>query len=85
MNRVIELLEENHQILKSLRRTQRASRFFNILKWVVIIGSSFGLYYYFQDQIEAVVELNKKIWDIVGGAKGTINALNQALENIPRQ
>ena len=42
------LSRENNNILRQLRGALRWGRFYSILKWVLVIGSTLGAYYYLQ-------------------------------------
>lgn len=48
LEEVAALARENHQILKRMQRARRWSRFFWLLKWLIIIGVTVWLYYYLQ-------------------------------------
>ena len=52
LDELLELTRENNKILSGMRRTQRWSSFFSIVYWAVILGSIFGVYYYFQPTIQ---------------------------------
>ncbi len=52
IDELLELTRENNQILRSMRRTQRWSSFFTFVYWAIILGSIFGVYYYFQPTIQ---------------------------------
>jgi membrane protein required for beta-lactamase induction len=52
MNELLEITRENNKILRSMRRTQRWSSFFAFMYWMIILGSIFGTYYYFQPAIQ---------------------------------
>ena len=52
IDELLELTRENNKILRSMRRTQRWSSFFTFVYWAIILGSIFGVYYYFQPTIQ---------------------------------
>lgn len=52
MEELLELTRENNKILHGMRRTQRWSSFFTFAYWMIILGSIFGVYYYFQPTIK---------------------------------
>lgn len=58
-----KLTEENNQIVKSLRRLQRWASFWSVFRWVLIIGSALGAYYYLQPYIDQVWELYNALPD----------------------
>ncbi len=46
------LSEENNRILKKIRRASLVSTIVRLSYWVIIIGLSFGAYYFIQPYIE---------------------------------
>ena len=56
MEELLEMTRENNKILRSMRRTQRWSSFFAFMYWMIILGSIFGTYYYFQPTIQKYVK-----------------------------
>lgn len=48
------LLEKNNKILKTIQSTMRTRTVFSIIYWMIIIGSMFGLYYYFQPVLTSI-------------------------------
>ena len=42
------LNQENNRLLKSIARSTRWGMVFSSIKWIVVIGSIFGAYYYFE-------------------------------------
>jgi hypothetical protein len=51
----IELNKENNDMLKSMSRSARWSLIFSVIKWMVILGSAFGVYYYFGQFFESMI------------------------------
>jgi len=52
LDELLEITHENNKILRSMRRAQRWSSFFTFVYWTIILGSIFGVYYYFQPTIQ---------------------------------
>jgi len=79
VHETLELAQENNRILRSIQRARLWGIAFNVLKWVIIIGSSIGLYYYFEPQINSLMDA----WDMAAGmiesTKSQLNAINSAL------
>ena len=75
LKRSIALAEENNDILRGIQSSMRLSRFMSILYWVVIIGASFGAYYFIQPYID-------QIMGAYGGAKSQINDVNNTINSI---
>jgi len=79
LSQTLELAEENNHMLHAMRRAQRFAAFISVLKWLIIIGSTVGFYYYFQPQIQTLVQLNSDIWNTIGSARDTLQNFNQQL------
>lgn len=56
LRKTLELAEENNRILKNLQSTARWSRFFFFVKWLIIIGLTFGTYYFIQPYLDQIME-----------------------------
>jgi hypothetical protein len=63
--RALELSEENNQLLKKLVRHARWSRFIRIAYWLIIIGASVGVFYFFQPYIDQLISTYRSINDAV--------------------
>jgi len=48
----LELAKENQEMLKKMRRGQFIGNIARIFYWVIIIGASFGAYYFIQPYID---------------------------------
>jgi len=57
----IELSKESLKILKKINRGRIFSNIFTTLKWVVIIGVSFGAYYYIEPFLSGYVGTLKSL------------------------
>ncbi|MFZ2523305.1 MAG: hypothetical protein WAW92_02865 [Minisyncoccia bacterium] len=75
LKRAIALAEENNDILRSMQRSMRLSRFMSALYWIFIIGSAIGAYYLVQPYIKAVTEA-------YGGASSNINSILENFKNL---
>ena len=51
----LDLSLENNRLLKKMVFSQRLSNFISIAKWVIIIGSAFGIYYYLGPALESLI------------------------------
>lgn len=80
LKRSIALAEENNDILRSIQRSMRLSRFISILYWVFIIGSAVGAYYLIQPYIEQLTSIYGGAKNGLGGGvsnlKGLLDSLN---------
>jgi hypothetical protein len=52
LERTYKMVEENNNILLSIRRNARIGTAMKFIYWAVIIGLSFGAYYFIQPYIE---------------------------------
>jgi len=48
----LETSQESLKILKKINRGRIVGNFFSFVKWVIIIGTAFGAYYYLQPYID---------------------------------
>lgn len=85
LDEVLELARENNKMLRSMRRTQRLSSFFRLLYWAIILGSVFGVYYYFEPTIKKYMKAMQTSIEIIQkfeGAAGTVPADVNTLKNL---
>lgn len=85
LEELLELTRENNQILRSMRRTQRWSSFFTFVYWMIILGSIFGVYYYFQPTIQKylrTMQTSVSILEKFEGQAGTIPTDLEAVKNL---
>ena len=76
MDELLNLTRENNKILRSMRSSQRWSSFFRFAYWLIILGSIFGVYYYFQPTIQ-------KYWNTVQTSIGILQNFQNAAGTIP--
>lgn len=72
LERTYKLSEENNEILRSIRRSNRWSMALRIAYWAVILILSFGAYYLIQPYLTAITGGS------VGGIQGLENDVNNA-------
>jgi len=85
MNELLELSRENNKMLRALRRSQRVSSILTVLYWAVILGSIFGVYYYFQPTIQKYTKTIKSSFDFLQSIEGKAGAIPtdvQTLKNL---
>jgi len=69
LDRIANQVDENNTILRGIRRVQRFTTVYRILYWVLIIGLSFGAFYFIQPYVNM----------LKGVASGNLDqALNQS-------
>lgn len=61
--RVAVLSEENNQILRGIRRSNRWGSFFKLLYWLIILGISYGAYVYVQPYVDQLMKAYTGITD----------------------
>jgi hypothetical protein len=72
LERTYKIVEENNAILRGIRRANRWGIAVKVFYWVVIIGVTFGAFYFLQPYIESVLGL-------VDQAQESIRTINGAL------
>lgn len=65
LKKLVKLEEDNNRILHILLRAYRFNVAFQVLKWVIIIGSAVGLYYFFQPALQQFFEVYKNLGSII--------------------
>lgn len=76
LERTYKMAEENNEILRSIRRTNRWGIAFRVFYWVVILGLSFGAYYFIQPYLQTVLGLYEQIPGNVGGVQDMTSKLS---------
>ena len=56
MRETRELVKENNELLRKIRRVQRMSQIGKIFYWVIILGLAFGAFYYIQPYIDGIIK-----------------------------
>jgi len=74
LERTYKLAEENNEILRTLRRSNRYALIARVAYWGVIILLSFGAFYFIQPYITSLMGATNQ----AGGFQGIMNDLNQA-------
>jgi len=69
------LVEENHAMLRKMRRAALWTRAWHLLYWLIIVGISVGAYFYVQPYVE-------KLQDIYGGIAGDVDAVQSVAEQL---
>jgi hypothetical protein len=69
LEKVEKLSQENNQMLKKLVQAMRWGRIVKIFYWTLIIGTSVGIFYYFQPLFD-------QIKDVYGGFSDSVTEVN---------
>ena len=84
IDRVLKLVEENNQILRSMRRTARIGAFIRFVYWMIIVASLVGSYYFIQPYIDQLLmvynELNSSVEGIKAGKIPNLDNINLSPE-----
>ncbi|TSC84449.1 MAG: Uncharacterized protein G01um101417_255 [Parcubacteria group bacterium Gr01-1014_17] len=78
-----ELVKENNIILRKMRRASRIGTVLHIFYWLIVIGLSFGAYYFIEPYIGQLQGIYQKIQgdvDNVRGAADTIGDFGKLLQ-----
>lgn len=71
----LEISRENNEMLKKIRNAQKLAQIYRVVYWIVIIGASYGAYYFVQPYIGGIL-------NIYGG--GGLESLNsESLNGVP--
>ncbi|HEY4494326.1 MAG TPA: hypothetical protein VJB95_02775 [Candidatus Paceibacterota bacterium] len=69
LHRSVDLAEENNKILRALHRSMRIRRFMSVIYWVLIIGSTIGLFYFLQPYVDQITNFWQESADTVNSFK----------------
>jgi len=75
ISEIRELVEENHQILKKLHNRVRLQLIVSIVKWVIIIAITFGIYTFIQPMLEQLLNTYLSIADSAASIADIKNSL----------
>ncbi len=90
----LELSQENNKILRKMQRAARWGRFFKLLFWLAIIGTTAGTYYYLQPFLGGMIKTYQNVVSGVGKIENIGNSvptlpqgfdINSILKNLPKQ
>ena len=80
IDEILELTRENNKILRSMRSAQRWSSFFRFIYWMIILGSVFGVYYYFQPMIQKYTKVFQTSIGIIQNFEKTAGSIPTDLQ-----
>ncbi len=87
MGKIDELLEitrENNKILRGMRSTQRWNSFITFVYWVIILGSVFGTYYYFQPLIQKYTNIFQTSVGVLQKVQENINPIQTDIKTVKK-
>ena len=65
LERNLEESKDNNRLLKKIARVYKWQMTFSLIKWAIIIGSAFGLYYFLQPYLENLTNTYSEIRQII--------------------
>ncbi len=75
IDELLDLTRENNKMLHSMRGAQRRSSFFQLVYWVIILVSIFGVYYYFQPTIQKYMKAMKTSVEVLQKLESVANSI----------
>ena len=72
----IKLAEENNKMLRGLRLRARISSFLRIIYWLIILGITFGAYYFIEPYVNSMIKSYNDI-------KSNVENVKNVTTNIP--
>jgi hypothetical protein len=77
LERVALLSEENNQILRGIRNTNRWNTAIKAIYWIVILGLSYGAFVYIQPYFDTVFGMYKTIQN----SAGEVSKINNSIKD----
>ena len=71
-----ELAQENQKLLKKMHRSMMWGRAFRIAYWVILIGVTFGAYYFIQPYIDQLI-------NVYSGIRGGVESVQSVGDQLP--
>lgn len=82
LERVANQVDENNQILRGIRRTQRFSTIVKIGYWVLIIGLSLGAFYFIQPYVNMLKGVSSGNLDKVLDSQSSADNISDFLKSL---
>jgi hypothetical protein len=76
LEKTYALTEENNQILRGIRRTNRWGIAYKVVYWLVVIALSYGAYIYIQPYVD-------QLFKTYGEIMGTVNNVKEVGNQLP--
>jgi hypothetical protein len=82
------LANENHRLLKKMRRGIFLSHLTRIIYWIILIVMALGLYYYIQPYVNSFIDIFVQISNVFGKMKSVgdsvpdLSGIKGSLENL---
>ncbi len=75
LQKTYDLAKDNNKILHGIRRSNRWSAVMRVIYWAVIIGASFGAYYYIQPYLDTAMKAYSQIQGDINNVKNVTNKI----------
>ena len=73
LNRIAKTVDDNNQILHTMRRSQRLSSIMRWIYWIVIIGASFGAFWLIQPYLNMISGMTSNSSNVFQQYKDLLN------------
>lgn len=80
LERTYKLAEENNEILRSIRSGRRWGIAFKVFYWAIIIGLSYGAYYFIQPYLKMVTGVYGQVQDNIDNVQSVTSKLTDLLK-----
>lgn len=75
------MVEENRNMLKSIQRRARISILISSIKWLFILGVTFGSFFFLQPYIDSLMETYSSISGLPNSFSSEVTAIATSSEN----
>ena len=73
LNKMEIEIKRSNDMLESIQRRARLAILFSSVKWFVIVGFSFGLFYYTKPYMEQTLNMYQQVTSLSNAASSTAN------------
>lgn len=77
LQKIAQQVEENNEMLHSIRRAQKWATVWRAIYWIVIIGSAVGAYWIIQPYIDQLLGAYSSAQSNLDTVKGFLDSYNQ--------
>lgn len=82
IDRVLELVEENNELLHKMHRSARFAFFIRVAYWTILILLSLGAFYFIQPYIEKIFSITSDARSDLSDISKTANTITNTLKKI---
>lgn len=62
LEQTVELVKDNNRLLHKIVNAQRWAKFWSALKWLIIVGTTVGAYYFLQPYLDKMLALYQGVF-----------------------